>query len=111
MKNIERTVEYYYTSEGKAPFAEWYASVEDKKIQQVVDVRIARVQQGHFGDCSFVGNGIYELRIHLGSGWRIYFGQVSGYVVLLLRGGSKKSQSLDIEKAKMYFTDYKRRLK
>lgn len=64
---------------------------------------------GNFGDCEPVGDGISELKINFGPGYRVYFGKIGKTCVLLLVGGSKRSQQGDIEKAKEYFEDYKTR--
>ena len=62
-----------------------------------------------FGDCEPVGSGVLELREHLGAGWRVYFGRHGQTVVVLLAGGSKKTQPADIKAAKESWADYKRR--
>ena len=111
MHVIERAIEYYHTADGEAPFREWLDSLKDAKAQQIVDARLARLRSGLLGDCASVGNGVFELRIHIGGGYRIYFGQVGHKVVLLLWGGLKKSQSSDIEKAKTYWNDYRKMIK
>lgn len=107
MDVIERTVEYYRTPEGKIPFREWLNSLKDVKIQQIIDSRLARLRSGLLGSRASVGNGVYELKIHFGSGYRIYFGEVGNKIVLLLWGGVKKSQPQDITKAKGYWNDYR----
>ena len=63
--------------------------------------------EGNFGNSRSVGSGVYELRLHFGSGYRIYFGEVGDTVVLLLCGGDKSSQARDIRRAKTYWLDYK----
>jgi putative addiction module killer protein len=66
-------------------------------------------ESGLFGDCEPVGEGVLELREHQGSGFRIYFGRHGRSVVILLTGGNKRTQSNDIESAKGYWADWKRR--
>ena len=61
------------------------------------------------GDYRSVGEGVYELRIDYGPGYRVYFGQVGTTIVLLLCGGDKSTQAADIRKAKEYWTDYEKR--
>ncbi len=71
--------------------------------------RLARVRGGNFGDCTQIkgGEGIYELRIDYGAGYRIYYGKSGATVVVLLVGGCKSSQSRDIARAKRYWLDFK----
>ena len=68
---------------------------------------MARLRLGNFGDSKSVGEGVLELRIDHGPGYRIYFGRDGSDVVILLLGGDKRSQSKDIETARVYWADYK----
>lgn len=83
----------------KVPFEKWYESLKDKKARLAVASRILRVRQGNFGDHHGVGGGVQELRIHLGPGFRVYYGLHGNEVVILLGGGSKRTQEKDIEEA------------
>lgn len=71
--------------------------------------RVDRLAFGAFGDWKAVGGGVYELRVHVAGGYRIYFGRDGMTVVILLCGGEKRSQSRDIERAKRYWNDYETR--
>jgi putative addiction module killer protein len=62
---------------------------------------------GNLGDCQSVGNGVFELRIDYGSGFRIYFGQIGMTIVILICGGDKSTQDRDIRQAKEYWTNYR----
>ena len=73
--------------------------------------RIDRLTLGNFGDYRALDGGVFELRIDVGPGYRVYAARVGKVVVLLLCGGDKKSQSKDIENAKAYIQDYKKRTK
>ena len=66
-----------------------------------------RLEEGNFGDYRSVGESVFELRLHLGSGYRIYFGEVDNKVVLVLCGGDKSTQQRDIDNAKTYWLEYK----
>lgn len=99
----------YQTAEGKEPVSEWLQSLRDKQVQAKLMVRIKRLEAGNFGDCDPVGEGVQELREHFGSGYRVYFARHGQAVVILLCAGSKKSQANDINTAKTYWADWKRR--
>lgn len=99
----------YQLEDGKEPVTEWLKSLKDKQAQAKIRVRIKRLEAGNFGDCDTVGEGVQELREHIGAGYRIYFGRHGKTVVILLCGGSKKSQAADIKNAKVYWEDWKRR--
>jgi putative addiction module killer protein len=71
-----------------------------------VMARLKRVQLGNLGDHRGVGEGVYELRIDFGSGYRVYFGEDGKRLIVLLIGGTKKTQTRDIETAKRYWSDY-----
>ena len=81
-------------------FIKWVNSLRDDRAVARIDTRIFRMQSGHFGDVQPVGEGISELRIHYGAGYRIYFNQTNQTIVLLLCGGDKSTQFKDILMAK-----------
>lgn len=80
-------------------FAEWFASLRDARARAAINARLRRVELGNLGDCAPVGEGVSELRIHYGPGYRVYFVQRGLEVVILLVGGDKSSQSKDIRRA------------
>jgi putative addiction module killer protein len=102
-------VREYLTGEGRSPFAEWLDGLRDRYARARIETRLARVRLGNLGDYAAVGDGVYELRVFYGPGYRIYFGLESNTVVLLLCGGTKSSQRRDIATAKAYWNDYRRR--
>ncbi|RQO54461.1 addiction module killer protein [Paucibacter sp. KBW04] len=81
-------------------FSHWLNGVPDAKVKAVVAARVLRLSLGLPGDVAPVGEGVSELRIHFGAGWRVYFVQRGNELIVLLAGGSKKSQAADIRKAK-----------
>lgn len=99
----------YQTDDGKEPVTEWLLSLRDKQAQAKVRLRLKRLETGIFGDCEPVGEGVLELREHLGAGYRVYFGRHGRTVVILLCGGTKRSQAADIKAAKEHWADWKRR--
>jgi putative addiction module killer protein len=81
-------------------FTEWLDGLSDASVRGVVAARIKRLERGLMGDVEPVGDGVSELRIHFGAGWRIYFVQRDGQLIVLLVGGSKRTQKTDIKRAK-----------
>ena len=81
-------------------FTVWLDELTDESVRGVVVARIKRLSLGLMGDVEPVGGGVSELRIHLGAGWRIYFTQRGKEVIVLLAGGSKRTQKTDIKRAK-----------
>ena len=82
-------------------FQRWFARLRDAQAQLAIERRIRRMELGNFGDVKTVGDSVSELRIDQGPGYRVYFTQIGGVVVVLLCGGDKSSQSRDIEAAKV----------
>lgn len=100
---------YYQTAAGGQPFVEWLEHLNDRQARARIEARLARVAAGNFGDVESVGEGVSELRIDWGPGYRVYFSQLGQVIVLLLCGGDKRTQQKDIRRAKAYFEDYKAR--
>ena len=80
-------------------YKKWFHSLNDKRAKARIDVRIKRVSLGNFGDVQPVGNGVSELKIDYGAGYRVYFVKQGNLIVILLCGGDKSTQSKDILKA------------
>ena len=97
----------YETAGGRCPWSEWFDGLEDRKTRAAVDARLLRLQRGNLGDCKAIGGGVWELRIHFGSGYRVYFGQDGATLVVLLCGGGKSSQRRDIKRARALWRDYR----
>jgi len=107
MKITERCIREYITKDKKDPFGDWFESLKDAKTKATIDVRIGRLRLGNFGDAKGVGQGICELRMHFGPGYRIYYGLEGNAVILLLCGGDKGSRKRDIKKAVALWNEYK----
>jgi putative addiction module killer protein len=99
----------YTTAEGRDVFGEWVAKLADLKARARIAIRIDRLASGNSGDSKSIGEGLHELRIDWGPGYRVYYGKIERACVLLLCGGDKRKQSADIKKARGYWTDYKER--
>jgi len=81
-------------------FTQWVNSLKDVTVRSVVIARLKRLELGLLGDVASVGAGVSELRIHLGAGWRVYYTQRGDQIIVLLAGGSKRTQQRDIDRAK-----------
>ena len=101
---------YYQTANGGRPFVQWLADLNDRQARTRIEARLARAAAGNLGDVEAVGEGVMELRIDWGPGYRVYFARVGQVVVLLLCGGDKRMQQRDIARAKTYLKDYKARV-
>lgn len=97
----------YLSVDGRSPFARWFNKL-DARVAVKVTVALHRVEQGNLSNTKGLG-GIFEYKISYGPGHRVYFGRDGDVVILLLGGGSKKTQSRDILSAKQCWADYKQR--
>ena len=102
-----KTVLTYQDANGNVPFTDWLNNLRDQKGRRAILKRIDRLEQGLYGDCEPVGEGVSELRIFFGPGYRVYFGEDVGHIVMLLIGGDKDTQTRDIKTAKEYWKEYK----
>lgn len=104
----ELDIEVYSTENGKEPYTEWLDSFKDKTTKAALIMRVQRLRGGNFGDFDHF-DGVYELRIHLGPGYRIYCSKIGRKLMLLLGGGNKSSQKRDLDKCRGYLEDHQRR--
>lgn len=106
-----RIVLVYADGNGNEPVTSWLRKLNDHNIRTRIIRRINRVTQGNFGDHRHIvnGDGVCELRLNFGPGYRIYYAQDGPSIVLLLCVGTKHSQPNDIKKAINYWRDYKAR--
>lgn len=93
---------------GKNHFTEWLEGLRDTVGRIAIRRRLDRVEDGNFGDRRFVGDGVWELRIHYGPGYRVYYGEDGPAIVLLLCGGDKRTQWQDILRAQKLWAEYQR---
>ncbi len=108
-KATHKILRYYVTLLGKVPFLEWLNSLRDAPTRLKIRHRLDRLELGNLGDCKPVGEGISELRLAFGAGYRIYFVEEDNTVIILLCGGDKSSQTKDIKRAKNYWQELKER--
>jgi putative addiction module killer protein len=104
-----KQIVFYADEDGNEPFQVWIDNLRDQQGRRRIINRLFRVQQGNYGDVEPIGEGISELRLFFGPGYRVYFGEDAGNIVVILCGGDKASQSRDIEAAKDYWKEYKSR--
>ena len=90
-----------YVIEKTVEFDKWLRKLKDLRAKAKILFRIQKIENyEHFGDCEPVGNGIRELKIEYAKGYRVYFKESDGKIIILLIGGDKSTQQRDIEKAK-----------
>ncbi|MBI1925385.1 type II toxin-antitoxin system RelE/ParE family toxin [Candidatus Poribacteria bacterium] len=104
-----RQVLNYITPEGRDTFREWLTALKDSTARATIRARIDRLLLGNLGDNRRLNGDLYELRIHYGPGYRIYCGDLDGETVILLWGGTKRTQKRDIQKAKTYWQELRSR--
>lgn len=90
---------HYVDHEGQDLFARWLNKLRDRQAQARIAARLIRLQNGNFGDCKPVGDGVWELRVDWGAGYRVYYAIEGKRVVLLCDGGDKRTQTEDIARA------------
>lgn len=99
----------YQLEDESSPVTEWLHGLRDARARAQIEVRLRRVSAGNFGDSKPVGEGVSELRVDIGTGYRVYYGKHGQALIILLCGGDKGSQQADINRAKAYWSDWKRR--
>ena len=103
---------HYLSPDGKDPYQHWVDQLSDQRARRRILRRIDRIElDGHLGDHKYLSDGVSELRIDEGAGYRVYFGRSGDEFVLLLCGGDKSSQNRDIERAIANWKDYQSRKK
>ena len=107
MEIKQRVVDYCRTPAGKAPAQQWLSAIKDKHNQAILYKRIRQAGLGQFGKTRNVGDGVWELKIDYGPGYRVYYGIHGDELILILMAGSKRTQTADIKKARTYWIEWK----
>ena len=106
MQQTEYRIEFYRDTGGKVPFRDWLDGLRDVAAAARIRIRLNRIRLGNFGVVRTLGDGVSELKIDHGPGYRVYYAMSGKTVVLLLVGGDKSAQRKDIVTAKRYWKDY-----
>lgn len=105
------TITHYTDKNDRDFIQEWLDEMGDKKAKAAIASRIDRIKNGNFGDCEFLRDSVWELRIHVGPGYRVYYAKDGLTVILLLYGGDKRKQSRDIDRACDFWHDWQEQKK
>lgn len=100
-----KVLRHYVDASGETPFLDWLHKLKDKVTRARIRRRLDLLETGHYGDHKPLGDGAYELRLHFGPGYRIYFAEVACVIVILLYGGDKSSQAKNIKTAKKFWKE------
>ena len=109
MEVTPQIIRVYVARNGKAPYSEWLAFLKDSQARAKIRIRLDRARMGNLGDVKSVGNGVYEMRINFGPGYRVYFGREANRIIILLIAGDKHSQNKDIRIAQEFWAEYRSR--
>jgi putative addiction module killer protein len=102
-------IRHYLTADGRDVFLDWLRQVRDPVAKVQIVKRVNRVEQGNFGDHRFCRDGVWELRIDTGAGYRVYYARAGMQIIVLLAGGDKRTQDADIDLATRHWQDWQRR--
>ena len=108
---IGQTIIYYESESGDCPAFQWLESMKDKKTRIIIKARIRRLEEGIFGHTRNLGDGVTELKIDYGPGYRVYLGHVDRELIVILVVGDKSTQSKDIKTAKQRWKHFLERKK
>ncbi|PHV09336.1 addiction module protein [Janthinobacterium sp. BJB412] len=106
---IYRIEHYLSVDLRKDIYNDWLGRLRDRQARLAIARQVARIEHGNFGDHKFCREGVWELRVDLGAGYRVYYGLAGRRVVLLLCGGDKRRQDVDVNRAVEYWQDWQRR--
>lgn len=102
-------VRHYLSEDGRDFIADWLRQLRDPMAKVQIVKRLNRAELGNFGDNKFCRDGVWEMRVDVGAGYRVYYAQAGKRIVLLLCGGDKRSQDTDIARAVEFWRDWQRR--
>lgn len=102
-------IRHFIAADGQDPYFDWLKRLRDPIAKVQIVKRVNRIELGNFGDHKFCRDGVWELRIDVGPGYRVYYAQAATQIVLLLCGGDKRSQDADIGRAVRNWQDWQRR--
>ncbi len=102
----QKEVLVFTTEDGQQPYSNWLNGLRDGTTRRRIIQRVTRLESGNYGDFKSLKDGVFELRLSFGSGYRVYFAEDGNTVVVLLCGGDKSTQEKDIETAKAYWKEY-----
>ena len=103
MTDTPYNLQYYLEDDGTAPFTEWLSNLRDRDAHARISARLNRVKLGNFGIIKALGDGVSEIKIDYGPGYRLYYAMNGKTIVLPLIGGDKSTQKQDIKLAKTYW--------
>lgn len=101
-------IRHYLTEDERDPYLDWLKRLRDPIAKVQIIKRVNRIEQGNFGDHKFCRDGVWEMRIDVGAGYRVYYARSGSRIVLLLCGGDKSTQDADIDRAVNCWNDWKR---
>jgi len=101
----------YQGGDGREPLTEWLRSLRDRQGYARILARLDRIENGNFGQCRPLRDGVWELKIDHGPGYRLYYGVVGKTIILLLCAGYKRTQQADIQRAVNYWQEFRSRQK
>jgi len=104
-ENKKRTLRNYTTQSGRIPFLDWLGTLKEPLVRHRIRRRLDRVELGNYGDYKILVEGVCELRLDFGPGYRIYFAEEGDVIVILLCGGDKSTQVKDIKTARNYWKE------
>lgn len=103
-------IRHYLTASGRDLYQAWLDDLKDMRARVAIQRRVDRLAAGNYGDHEFCRDGIWELRIDVGAGYRVYYARAGRTILLIVCAGDKRTQAADIKRAVKFWDDYQRRL-